>query len=142
MIRKAGKAQRTIEFPYPFIDEFFVNVTYANKMILMTIRDVSKEVKRDGEERFNEPRLRKEYVNQIIRGWRGLTTRKLQRLIVGLECAEEDLDKDIPFTKEVAEEIMAVSVNFEEWIIKTATNTDNYTKIEEEKNKEFENLEQ
>ena len=142
MIEKAGKVQRTIEFEYPFIEKFFVNVTYANKMILITIRDASKEVKRDGEIRFNEPKLRREYVTQIVRGWRGLTARKLQKLIVGLECEEADLDKEISFSKEVAEAIMGVSIDFEDWVIKTATNAEKYTKIEEEKNKEFENLEQ
>ena len=146
MIKKAGKAQRTVEFLCPYTKEFYVDITWASKVILMTIRDASVEVffntkTRDREERLNDDKLRNEYVDQIIRGWRGLTPRKLKKLIPGFTCEDADLDNDIPFEKEIALVLMEYSIDFESWIIDTATLTENYTVIEEKKNKEYENLE-
>ena len=146
MIKKAGKAQRTVEFLCPYTKEFYVDITWASKVILMTIRDASVEVffntkTRDREERLNDDKLRNEYVDQIVRGWRGLTPRELKKLLPGFTCEEENLDDDVPFEREIALVLMEYSVDFESWIIDTATLTENYTTVEEKKNKEFENLE-
>jgi len=147
MIRKAGKVQRTSEFLCPYIKDFYVSITYASKMILTTISDASREVSfntrtKEREERLNDDKLRNEYVDQIIRDWRGLTPRKLKKLVLSVECSDEDIDKEINFSKDVAIALMEVSTDFEAWIIDTAINTENFTEIEKVKNEEFENLEE
>lgn len=147
MIRKAGKTQRTSEFLCPYLDEVFISLTYVNKVVLLIIRDASLDIRfnkvtKEREEGINEDKLRVEYVNQVIRGWRGMTARKLKKLIPGLDCAEEDLDKDVAFDRDTALALLEGSVDFEGWIINTATQTENYVEIEEKKNTEFENLEQ
>lgn len=145
LIRQAGKAKRTGEFKCPYIKDFFVEITYASKMILNQIRDVAKEISgnpRTGqrEERLNEDKLRNEYARQIIRSWRGLTPEKLVNMLPGVEYSEEDKDKDITFSADTAIAMLEVSLEFEAWIIDIATEVSNFKHVAEEQEKEEENL--
>jgi len=145
LIRKAGKSQRVAEFLCPFAPEFYVTIAYASKFVLNQIREVSRTIQtnfrtREREERLDDDKLRKEYARQIIVNWRGLTGEKLQKLVPGIEIKKSDLDKEIPYTQEVAISLLEVSMEFENWVIDICTNVENYSHIAEQKEKEQENL--
>jgi len=144
-IQKAGKVKRTLEFSCPYIKDFFVSITYANKMVLQDIRDASREVRfnprtREREEELNEDKLREQYATKLISGWRGLTPRKLQKLLPGLSVEDEDLDNSIPYTKEIAIALLDSSLEFTSWVDSIATTVENFTAIEKKQEKELENL--
>jgi len=145
LIRKAGKAQRTLEFKCPYVPDFFVNLTYTSKFVLNQLREISREVHtnlrtREKEERLNDDKLRKAYAQMIIRGWRGLTAKKLLYLLPDLEVAKEDLEKDIVYTQEICVAILESSLEFEAWVIDVAMDLTNFQPVAELKEKEYENL--
>jgi len=149
-IKKAGRAQRVIEFQCPYIPECFVSLVFANRFVLNQIREEAREVftnprTRLQEERFNDVKLREAYARQIIQDWKGLTYEKLQKLIPGLEVKDEagklvDLKAEVPFNTEIAVALLSESIEFENWVIEIASNVDNYSCIAGQKKKESENL--
>ena len=44
MIRKAGTQQRTLSFKCPYVNDFFVNITFASKIILGQMREVCLKI--------------------------------------------------------------------------------------------------
>jgi len=145
-IRKAGKAQRTLEFQCPYVKDFFVQITYASKFILTQIREVAREIwtnprTREREEKMNDDKLRKEYAKQIIAGWRGLTVEKLSKFLPGIKIeGATSKDTEVPFEADVAVAFLEVSIEFENWVVSTATEVENYSSVAEQKKAEFENL--
>jgi hypothetical protein len=144
-IEKAGKAKSTIEFSCPYVKGFFVLITYANRMVLQEIRDASREVRfdprsRERQEELNEDKLREQYATRLIKGWRGLTPRKLQKLLPELVADEADMEKDIPYSKEIAIALLDSSLEFGAWVDSIATTLENYTVVKEKQEEELENL--
>lgn len=149
-IKKAGRAQRVIEFQCPYIPECFVSLVFANRFVLNQIREEAREVftnprTRLQEERFNDVKLREAYARQIVQDWKGLTYGKLQKLIPGLEIKDEngkavDMNTEVPFSTEIAVALLSESIEFENWVVEIASNVDNYSRIAEQKKKETENL--
>lgn len=146
-IRTAGKAQRTLEFQFPYIPEVYIKLTFASKHIMNQMNEIAREVFRNPrtgreDERFNNDKLRHEYATRIIASWRGLTFAKLQSLIPGMEIkGDAKSDDDVPFSTEVAEALLEVSIEYENWVVDVATSIKNYSQITEQKAKEItENL--
>lgn len=177
-IKKAGRAQRVIEFECPFVEDFHVQIAYANKFIMNQIYDAARETSIDKKtsadyriqvpiEKLNREKLRAAYAQHTTVGWRGLTVKKLQEIIPGLGVdltlekmkklfpeleselegvkTDADLQKviekvEVPYSVELATAMLDTSSEFENWVIFTATDFKNYSKIEEQKKKEFENL--
>jgi hypothetical protein len=143
MIRKAGKIQRTAEFECPYAKGFFVEITYASRMVLQEIRDASQEIgynTREREERLNEDKLNNEYVDKIIQGWRGLTPKKLAKIIPGVDYDENNADTEIKFSRDVALALLETSLDFNAWVVDTAGETENFSEINQKKDEEYENL--
>jgi hypothetical protein len=145
-IKKAGKAQRIAEFQFPFLPEVYFKISYASKFMLNQIREVAREVwtnprTRSQEERFNDEKLRAEYCRHIIRDWRGLTVGKLRKIVPGIDAGEGVTDEtELGYSFDVASALLEVSLEFEGWVIDTATNVENYSKIAEIKADQLENL--
>jgi hypothetical protein len=151
-IRKAGREQRIVEFKCPLTKdaEFFVKISYASKFILNQIRDASKESSmnyrtRTSEEHLNDDKMRREYARQIIRDWRGLTGAVVRQIVPGSKLLVEGsgIGKDtdlVPYDIETAISLLEVSIEFENWVLDTATNIENFSQISEQKEKEYSNL--
>ena len=145
-IRKAGKSQRVVEFQYPYLPGLFISIAHASKFILQQIREIAKESfinprTREQEDRFNDEKLRSEYCRHIINGWRGLTIATMKKIVPGLSVeGGSDDSTEIPFSHDVAMAIMEVSIEFENWVLASAMDTGNFTRVDEKKKEEFENL--
>ncbi len=179
-IKLAGKKQRVVEFEYPFLKDFYVELVFASKFIMNQIYDTARKVSDKGDsatisaygvkipvERLDKDKLREAYAGQIVIGWRGLTIKKLQGIVPGLAVdltleqakklfpklatelaavkTDADLQKviekvDLPYTVELAFAMLEVTAEFENWVIFTATDSKNYSKVAEEKEKEIKNL--
>lgn len=171
-IKKAGKTQRVIEFECPFVEDFHVQIAYANKFTMNQIYDAARETKVDyrtqvPNDRLNREKLRAAYAEQLTLGWKGLTVAKLQEIIPGLRvdltrekmlklfskltpeitAAKDDaalqkvIEKvEVPFDVLLSIAMLEVSLEFENWILFTATEIKNYSVIGEKKKAEIENL--
>jgi len=145
-IQKAGKKEKISEFQYPFADDVYVELAYASKFVFQQIREVAREMftnprTRQQEERLNEDKLRTEYAKHVVKGWRGLTVKKLKIMIpcFGPE-GEFTEETEIPFSIAVSRAIMEVSIDFESWILDTASNVQNFAHVAERKKEQLENL--
>ena len=171
-IKKAGRTQRVIEFECPFVEDFHVQIAYANKFTMNQIYDAARETKADYRtqvpiDRLNREKLRDAYAEELTLGWKGLTVAKLQDIIPGLrvdltkekmvklfpkltseiEAAKTDADLqkviqkvEVPFAHALAVSMLEVSLEFENWVLFTATEIKNYSVIGEQKKAEIENL--
>jgi len=113
---------------------------------LTQIREASREIwtnprTREREEKMNDDKLRREYARHIIKGWRGLTVEKLLRIVPGAAVEGAiSADSEVPFDIDIAIAFLEVSIEFENWIVSTATEVENYSSIGELKKAEYENL--
>jgi hypothetical protein len=146
-IKKAGESERVLEFQYPYVPNFFVKVAYASKHVLQQIREECKETffntrSRTQEEKLNDEKMRKAYARQIIQGFRGLTLGGLQKIVPGTGVDQENVSLDTPveYTEELAEVLIQVSIDFENWVIDIATNVENFSKVALKKKEQLENL--
>jgi hypothetical protein len=89
---------------------------------------------------LNEDKLREQYATKLISGWRGLTPRKLQKILPGLTVADEEMDNDVPYTKEIAIALLDSSLEFTAWVDSIATTVENFTAVEKKQEEELENL--
>ena len=144
-IKSAGKAKRTLEFKYPKIDGFYVQITYATKFILNQIREFAREISTDfrtrgSVENYNDEKLRQGYAKNFIKGWKGLTSQTLQKMLPGLVVKGKELGAEIPFTQDLAFALLTESIEFENWIINTAMTVENYQPVAEKQEEEEGNL--
>lgn len=154
-INQAGESQRVVEFQYPYAQNFYVQIAFASKFRLNQIREACNEQfinrrTRVTEERMNEEKWRKEISERVIKGWRGLDIDKLNRLVPGVleaaigELKGKDIEEvkkiEVEYSQETAETILKNSIEFENWLFDQAINPENFSKIAEKKEKEYENL--
>jgi hypothetical protein len=146
-IKKAGESERVLEFQYPFARDLYFQVAYASKHVLQQIREECKESvfnprTRQPEERLNEDKMRRSYARLIIHGWRGLTLSKLQRIVPGVVPDREGVDPEteIRYDEDLAAVLIQYSIEFENWVIDTATNVENFTTVALKKKEQYENL--
>ena len=162
---KAGKTERIAEFQYPYIDGFYVQVAYGSRFVLNQIRQLAAEPYTDRrtrtrEEKLNDEKLQLGYAERIVKGWRGLTVGSLDRLIPGTldeaviqyeEEAKKNPEFKIPPLTEIVEtiveysittaaSILGNSIDFMNWIVDVAGDSDRYSEVATQKQKEFENL--
>lgn len=145
LIRKAGKAQRTGEFKFKLIEGFYATIAFASKFVMNQIREASIVTETNLrtnviEETFDNDKLQEQYTLHLLKGWRGLTGQKLKNVIPGIGVADEDLEKEIPYDREIALALMEVSTEFENWVVGIATTVKNFTHVADRKEKELENL--
>lgn len=162
---KAGKTERIAEFQYPYIDGFYVQVAYGSRFVLNQIRQLAAEPYTDRrtrtkEEKLNDEKLQLGYAERIVKGWRGLTVGVMDRLIPGTideavaqyeEEAKKNPDFKVPPLTEIIEtiveysiptaaSILGNSVDFMNWIVDVAGDSDCYSEMATQKQKEFDNL--
>ena len=181
-IKKAGKAQRVVEFECPFVKGFYVQIVFGSKFIMNQIHDAARDTSAKGGpesvslpgyrgqipiDRLNREKLREAYAQYLTIGWKGLTIKRLQDVIPGLSVdltlerakklfpelaadfegvkTDADLQKviekvEVPYSVKLVTAMLEVSTEFENFVLFTATDIDNYSAIGEQKKEEFENL--
>lgn len=162
---KAGKTERIAEFQYPYIDGFFVQIAYGSRFVLNQIRQLAVEPYTDRrtrtqEEKLNDEKLHLGYAERIVKGWKGLTVGVMDRLIPGTideaviqyeEQAKKNPDFKVPPLTEIIEtvveysiptamSILSNSIDFMNWVVEVAGDSNRYSEVATQKQKEFENL--
>lgn len=143
-IKKAGASEKVVEFQYPYMTEVFLKIAYASKQLLKSISDEARENffntrTRQQEDRINDEKFNRASARQLIKGWRGLTVGRLRKIVVGLDITGDD-NQEIPFDEELAYVLMDNSIDLQLWVINTATDITNFSKIAEKKDAQYENL--
>ena len=161
-IEKAGKTKRVKEFEWSFLSGFLVNLVYVSKHHVTQMRESARTYEvnprnNQKEEKFNEQKIWGFYADRIIKSWTGFTVKHLTTLIPTLvietvadlkkyfkgqeiPADAEVEDFEISYSRQLAMSLFKFSIEFENFVVNTASDLRNYTEIAKEKEAQLENL--
>lgn len=140
-IKKLMVDERVATVDFPDIDGFTVDICYIGRDRRAKIRNQSLEYKfnkrtRTREEEVNFDKFLELYSEAVIKGWKGLTIRRLSDLMP-IDMSGMDPNKEIPYSPEDALELLKNSTVFDQFVNDTIENfevNEDEAKEEEEKN--------
>lgn len=161
-IEKAGKTKRVKEFEWSFLPGFFVDLVYVSKHHITQMRESARTYEvnprnQQKEEKFNEQKIWAFYADRIIKSWKGFTVKHLVTLMPALvietvadlkkyfpkqeiPADAEVTDFEIGYARQLAMALFKSSIEFENFVVNTASDLRNYAEIAKEKEAQLENL--
>lgn len=141
LIKKVMISEKVAEVAFPDVDNFVVNICYISREKMLKLRQQSLVAKfnrhtRQREEEVDSEKFNELYVDAVVKGWRGLTY-KVLAVLLPIEYDEADADKEIPYSKEDAVDLLKNSTIFDQFIADAVNNFENFEndkKSEEVKN--------
>lgn len=118
----------TVEFPD--IDGFTVDVCYIGRDRMMKIRNQALVYKfnkrtRQREEEVDNDKFLEAYAEAVIKGWKGLTVKKLGMLIP-VDLSKMDPTEEVPYSAEDALVLLKNSTLFDQFITDTLNDFENF----------------
>jgi hypothetical protein len=125
----------TVEFPD--IDGFTVDVCYVGRDRMMKIRNQALVYKfnkrtRQREEEVDNDKFLEAYAEAVIKGWSGLTVKKLGNLIP-VDLSKMDPTEEVPYSAEDALVLLKNSTLFDQFITDTLNDFENFERESKEK---------
>ena len=124
----------TVEFPD--IDGFTVDVCYIGRDRMMKIRNQALVYKfnkrtRQREEEVDNDKFLEAYAEAVIKGWSGLTVKKLGTLIP-VDLSKMDPKEEVPYSAEDALVLLKNSTLFDQFITDTLNDFENFERESKE----------
>ena len=115
---------------FPGLDGFSVEIVNLSRKELQGIRKKCTTNKFDRKTRqltetLDEEKFVTEFAEKSIKNWKGLTLAHLETLLL-IDTAEEDPKKELPFTQDNAETLVANSNEFDTWLNEVVFDLDNF----------------
>jgi hypothetical protein len=125
----------TVEFPD--IDGFTVDVCYVGRDRMMKIRNQALVYKfnkrtRQREEEVDNDKFLEAYAEAVIKGWSGLTVKKLGNLIP-VDLSKMNPTEEVPYSAEDALVLLKNSTLFDQFITDTLNDFENFERESKEK---------
>lgn len=122
---------KTAWIEYPGLHDFEVQLAYLTKDELMKIRDKCKTTKlnrktRQMEEEIDSDLFQTLYIDAVLKDWRGLKYKYLNKLVPTDISGVEEED-ELPFTHEDAKVLMDNSVDFDSFVSSSLEDLENFT---------------
>lgn len=138
LINKLKAVDRTTEVEHPEIEGFFIELRYISREELTKVRSKSLSYKfnklsHQREEVVDNDKYIKIYSDKVIIGWRGLKIKDLPKLLPS-DIVSEDGEKEIPYDKDEALDLLKNSISFDQFI----TDVMSDISVFEEKSKDIE----
>jgi hypothetical protein len=126
------KPSMTVSIEFPGMPGWELDICYLAREELLSLRKkcLSKKFNRSthqAEETLDEDKFLTEYVNAVIKGWKGLKLSYLEELLL-VDTGDLDPNTELPFSQEEAEILMKNSSSFDTWITDTLADLENFTK--------------
>lgn len=123
---------KTVEFDYPGMDGFKVNLCYLSREELIKLRAkcVSQKFNkktRGFEEQLDDEKFLSEYTASVIKGWSGFKYEYVAQLLLTADDVSSR-SGELPFSQENVEVLMQNSVDFDQWVTETVGELENFTK--------------
>lgn len=123
---------KTVAIDYPEFEGFSVDLCYLAREELIKLRSRCLSQKfnkktRGFEEQLDENKFLVEYCSAVIKGWKGLKYKYLQKLLL-IDVTGLDLEDELPYTQEDAEVMMKNAADFDTWVTETVGELENFTK--------------
>lgn len=124
------EAQTWIE--YPGCPEFEIQVNHLSRDELVKLRKKATSNKMDRKTRqmvedVNSEEFQSLYIGAVIKNWRGLKLKYLNKLLVA-DIGDEDPESELDFSPENAEALMKNASDFDAWITDQLDDIENFTK--------------
>lgn len=121
---------KSVEVEYPGMPGFVINLAFLSRETLLNIRKKSTKTSfknRQASEEFNEDLFLQLYVENAVKGWKGLKLSYLEQLAPVDLSGQADLDAELEYTAENALYLMKNSSNFDAFISEQVTDLGNFS---------------
>jgi hypothetical protein len=119
---------KTVEVEYPGMPGFKVSLSFLSRETLVNIRKKATKTtfkNRQTVEEVNDEAFLKLYVEQAVKGWKGLKLSYLEQLCP-VDVSGEDPEAELDFSEENALFLMKNSANFDGFVSDTVTDLGNF----------------
>lgn len=129
---------KTIDVPFPDLEEFVVKVSYVTREDLVKIRNQALVYKfnkrtRQREEEVDNDKFVEAYCERVIKGWSGLKVKHLPKLLAA-DISSMRPDEEIPYSGEEALELLRNSSLFDQFITDTMNDLEAFSTQKRENN--------
>ena len=112
------------------LEGFSVEVANLSKKELTAIRKKCTEQKFDRKtrqlaEELNEEKFVENFTRAVIKNWKGLKLSHLETLLL-IDMGNEDPDKELEYTEEIAETLVNSSTEFDTWLNEVVFDLENF----------------
>ena len=121
---------KAIEVEYPGMPGFYVDIAFLSRETLLNIRKKSTKTSfknRQPQEEFNDELFLQLYVENAVKGWKGLKLSYLDQL-APVDLTGQDMNAELEYTAENAFFLMKNSTNFDAFISEQVSDLGNFSK--------------
>lgn len=126
---------KSVEVEYPGMPGFIIDLSFLSRETLLNIRKKSTKTSfknRQPQEEFNEELFLQLYVENAVKGWKGLKLAYLEQL-APVEITGMNLDDELEYSPENALYLMKNSSNFDAFVSEQVTDLGNFSKSSSQK---------
>lgn len=126
---------KSVEVEYPGMPGFTIDLSFLSRETLLNIRKKSTKTtfkNRQPQEEFNEDLFLQLYVENAVKGWKGLKLSYLEQL-APVEISGMNLDDELEYSDENALYLMKNSSNFDAFVSEQVTDLGNFSKSSSQK---------
>ena len=122
---------KTVTVDYPEFKGFSVQLCYLSReeLVKLRARCLSQKFNRKTrgfEEILDDDKFIVEYCKAVIKGWKGLKYKYLEKMLL-LDVSSVDLEDELPYTQEDAEIMMKNASDFDTWVTEVVADLENFT---------------
>jgi hypothetical protein len=132
-LRELLTPSKTVSIDYPEFEGFSVDLCYLarEELIKLRARCLSQKLNRKTrgfEEVLDDEKFLTEYTKAVIKGWKGLKIKYLQKMVL-IDSSSMDDEAELPYTQENAELLMQNSNGFDQWVTEVTQDLENFTML-------------
>jgi len=132
-LRNLLTPSKTVSINYPEFEGFDIDLCYLAREELIKLRNrcVSQKLNRKTrgfEEVLDDEKFLTEYTKAVIKGWKGLKIKFLQKMVL-IDSSGMDENMELPYNQENAELLMQNSNGFDQWVTETTQDLENFTML-------------
>jgi len=132
-LRSLLTPSKTVSIDYPEYSGFTIDLCYLAREELVKLRNrcVTQKLNkktRGFEEMLDDEKFLTEYTKAVIKGWKGLKVKYLQKMVL-IDAGSLDPETELPFSLENAELLMQNSTGFDQWVTETTQDLENFTML-------------
>jgi hypothetical protein len=120
---------KAVEVEFPGMPGFMIDLAFLSRETLLSIRKKSTKTtfkNRQPQEEFNEELFLQLYVENAVKGWKGLKLKYLEQL-APVDLTGQDLENELEYTAENALFLMKNSSNFDGFVSEQVSDLGNFS---------------
>ena len=123
---------KTVTVDYPEFEGFTVDLCYLAREELLKLRSKCLTQKfnrktRTFEEEMDDDKFLTEYCGAVIKGWKGLNYKYLEKMLLVNLTNVKDLNGELEYTREDAEILMKNASDFDLWVTEVVGDLENFS---------------